>query len=116
MPCKGDVLLVDVQKSAARYRAACVLEVAAAARGSSLDVPFVLDLFVGIVPLGLLPRPLVAHEARFEPQPLLLVLRAKAPRGLELALEPAFPSSSRMGAPYRIPNGERLLDLLLLMR
>ena len=105
-----------MQKEAVCHRAAVVLEVAAAARGSSLDSLLILDLLVRPVPVELLLRPLVAHEARFEPQPLFLILRAKAPRGLGLAMEPAFPSSSRAGVPYRIPNGERLLDLPQLMR
>ena len=100
-----------MQKVAVRHRAAGVLEEAAAVPDLSLDTLLVLGLLARAVPLGLLPRPLVAHEARFEPRPLLLILRAKAPRGLELALEPAFPSSSRVGAPYRIPNDGRLLDL-----
>ena len=83
------VLLVDMRKHAVRHGAADVLEEAAAVPGLSLDALLVLGLLIRAAPLELLPSPLVAREARFEPQPLLLVLRAKVPRGLELTLLPA---------------------------
>jgi hypothetical protein len=105
----GDVLLVDVQKHAARHGAAGVLEEAAAVPGLSLDALLVLGLLVRAASIGLLPRPLVAQEARYEQYPLILVLQAKAPRGLELSLEPARRPPEQGALPREDDFPEKLL-------
>jgi hypothetical protein len=62
----GHVLLVEVQKPAVRQLAGA-LEVGAAVRDSPTGTLLVLGFLAQAVPIGRLPRPLVAQGARFEP-------------------------------------------------